>query len=121
MGVLQNCMDLVTFEPDSYSGTCHVRNWIISMEVQVTDTQEKENPVLTTFPLIKAVHEVSYMVVCKLLGSFFWISRNLDIRYLELPVTFLASTCCLHITQSDSNEWILKNPHINRRTVDEDI
>jgi hypothetical protein len=113
--VLQNCMNLLKVEPGSDSDTCHDGNQVTNIKVgEVTDVQEDEDPLLRTFPVIEAEHEVSIMNVCTLLGSF--------LRYLELPAIFLISLCLsTHITQLHSSEWILKKPHINRRTENQDI
>jgi hypothetical protein len=64
MLVLQNCMDLVKVEPGSDSETCHDGNHFIAIKVEkATDIQEEDDPVLTTFPVIKAEDVVSCMYV----------------------------------------------------------
>jgi hypothetical protein len=59
MLVLQNCMDLLEVVPGSYIETCHDENHVLDIKVEdVIDVQEDEHPVLITFPVIKAEHEV---------------------------------------------------------------
>jgi hypothetical protein len=70
MVVLQNCMDLLQGVPGSDSETCpmpsHDGNQVICMKVDVTDTQEEEDPLLITFTAIKDEHGVSCMFMCVL-------------------------------------------------------
>jgi hypothetical protein len=66
--VLQNCKDFLKGEPDSSSETCittHDGNQVIDVKVEeVSDTQEVEDPLLTTLPEIKSEREVSFVYVC---------------------------------------------------------
>jgi hypothetical protein len=55
--VLQNCMDLLKVEPESYSETCLIPSHDGNQEV--TSVQE-EDPSLM-FPVIKAEHQVSFV------------------------------------------------------------
>jgi hypothetical protein len=86
MVVLQNYMNLLKVEPGSDSETCHDGNQVIDVKVEeVMDIQEEEDPVLITFPAIKAEHEVSFMPWCTLLGSF--------LIYPGFDIVFLISIC----------------------------
>jgi hypothetical protein len=75
MVVLQNCFDLLKVVPGSYSETSltssHDGNQVINIKVEdFADTQEEEDPLLIKLPVMKSEHEVSYMSVCTLLGTF---------------------------------------------------
>jgi hypothetical protein len=91
MVVLQNCLDLPKFIPDSYHETYltpHDEYQAISIKVEeVTVTQEDDDPLLITFPEINAEHEVSFMVFYPLLSPFH--------KYPELDIVFLISISCL--------------------------
>ncbi|PNF26354.1 hypothetical protein B7P43_G01757, partial [Cryptotermes secundus] len=57
----KNCMDFLTVEPGSSSEACptssHDGNQIIDIKVEVSDTQDVEDPLLITLSEIKAEHE----------------------------------------------------------------
>jgi hypothetical protein len=62
-------MDFLKGEPDSSSETCITSqdgNEVIDIKVEVSDTEEVEDPLLITLPEIKSEHEVSCacMSVC---------------------------------------------------------
>jgi hypothetical protein len=62
--ILQNCTDLLKVELGSCSEacltSCHDGNEVIDIKVEeVVDREEEEDPLLITFPVIKAEHEVS--------------------------------------------------------------
>lgn len=66
--VLQNCSNLPEVVPGSYSETfltsSHDENQVIDIKVEVAkDIEEEEDPLLITFPVTKAEHEVSWMSV----------------------------------------------------------
>jgi hypothetical protein len=70
-------MDFLKVAPGSNSEACPTSSCVgsLSMSIKVelvTDIQKEEekDPLLLTFPVIKAEHEVSYMCVCLLLGTF---------------------------------------------------
>jgi hypothetical protein len=63
--VLQNCMASLKIEPGSISETCptssHDGDQIIDIKVEVSDTQQVEDPLLIALPEIKPEHKVSCM------------------------------------------------------------
>jgi predicted metal-binding protein len=87
--VLQNCMDFLKVEPvfsdESCPASSHDGTQVIDIKVEVSDTQEVEDPLLITLPGIKAEHEVSCMSTYPSLGTFH--------RYLELCIVFPISIC----------------------------
>jgi hypothetical protein len=87
--VLQNCMDFLKVEPGLSDESCpvssHDGNQIIDIKVEVSDTQEIEDPLLITSPEIKAEYEVSCISTCPSLGAFH--------RYPELGIVFPISAC----------------------------
>jgi hypothetical protein len=66
---LQNCIHFLKAAPGSHSDThvtyahdgCQLND--IKNEY-ITDIQEEQDPLLTTYPLIKSEHEVSCVCVC---------------------------------------------------------
>lgn len=71
MVVLQNFMDSLKVVPGPCNQTCHDENQVINIKAEeVTDFQEEEDSFITTFPEIKVEHEVSFMGVCMLVGTF---------------------------------------------------
>ncbi|XP_033606108.1 uncharacterized protein LOC111875794 isoform X2 [Cryptotermes secundus] len=56
-----NCMDFLKVDPGLSDGTCptssHDATQVIDIKVEVSDTQEVEDPLLITLPEIKAEHE----------------------------------------------------------------
>jgi hypothetical protein len=62
--LLQNCINLLKVVPGScnetYLTSPHDGNQVMNVKAEVTDVPEEvEDPLLTTFPVIKAEHEVS--------------------------------------------------------------
>jgi hypothetical protein len=71
MVVLQNCMDSLKVECGSDSETCHDGNQVIDIKVEeITGIQAEDDPVLITFPVIKAEDEVSCLSICNFLAHF---------------------------------------------------
>jgi hypothetical protein len=65
MLVSQNCMGFMKVEPGSDSDSCHDGNQVIDTKAEdVTDVQEDEDPMLITFPVIKAEQEVCLCIHC---------------------------------------------------------
>jgi hypothetical protein len=91
--LLQNCLDILKVEPGSVSETCPATsrngNQIIDVKVEVSDTQEEQDPLLISLPEIKAEYEVSCMCACPMLSTFK--------KYSELYIVFIISVC-LHLT-----------------------
>jgi hypothetical protein len=87
--LLQNCMDILKVEPGSISETCptssHDGDQIIDVKVEVSDTQEEQDPLLIQLSEIKAENEVSCMCACPMLSRFE--------KYLELYIIFIISVC----------------------------
>jgi hypothetical protein len=87
--VLQNCMDFLKVEPGLSDETCpassHEGDQVIDIKVEVSDTQEVEDPLLITLPEIKAEHEVSCMAACPLLSIYH--------IYPELCIVFPVLIC----------------------------
>lgn len=64
MLALQNCINSLKVEPGSDSEMCRDGNQVIDKRVEeVRDTTVEENPMMKTFPVIKAEDEVSYICV----------------------------------------------------------
>jgi hypothetical protein len=69
--VFQKCVSLVELQPGLYSEPCHDGNQCIDIKVEeVADIKEEEDPLQAVFPVLKTEHEVSFMSVCPLLGTF---------------------------------------------------
>jgi hypothetical protein len=105
--VLQNSMDFVKVEPGLSDESCpassHDGNQTIDIKVEVSDTQEMEDPLLMVLPEIKAEHEVSCMSTCPSLGTFQ--------RYPELcivfPISAFLSTSLLKGSLRSASEWCI--------------
>jgi hypothetical protein len=80
--VLQICTDFMKVEPGSISETCPAFSYDGD---HIIDIKVEEDPMPINFPGIKAEHEVSFMSVCPLLGTFY--------IYLDLCIVFLISVC----------------------------
>jgi hypothetical protein len=62
MMVLQNCMDFLRVVPGE---TCHDGNQVFSMDSEdVRDTQDDEDPLMITCPVMKPEHEVCLWIRC---------------------------------------------------------
>jgi hypothetical protein len=65
--ILQNSMDFLKVEPGSSSETCptsHDGDQVSDIKVEASDTEEVEDPLLVTLPVIKTESEVSCMYAC---------------------------------------------------------
>jgi hypothetical protein len=77
--ILQSCTDLLKVELGSCNEacvtSCHDGNEVINIKVEeVLDTEEEEDPLLITFPVINSEHEVSSMYLpsfMSLMGDFY--------------------------------------------------
>lgn len=84
--ILQISTDVVEVGPDLYNETC-VASSCDGYEatdtnvVQISDTEDDDEPVLVIYSSVKAECKVSCMLVCPLLGIFH--------RYPELPVCLI--------------------------------
>jgi hypothetical protein len=82
--VLQNCTDFLKVEPGLGDETCPMSSrdgdQVIDIKVEVSDTQEVEDPLLITLPEIKSEHEVSRMPACPPLSRYH-ISPVLSFSY----------------------------------------
>jgi hypothetical protein len=64
--VLQNYVDLLKVEPGSYNETfltSHDGSQVHSMNVEVTNVQDENDPLLISLPVIKAEHEVRCLCI----------------------------------------------------------
>jgi hypothetical protein len=88
--VFQDCSNLTEHEPGEYREPYYDVSQFLHVKIEeVTHIQEEEedDPLAVPFPVIKT-HEVSFMSVCPLSGTFH--------RYLDLPVLFMLHTCHPH-------------------------
>jgi hypothetical protein len=94
-------MNFLKVEPGSDSETCHVGNQVIDIKIEeVTDIKVEVDPVLITFPVIKAEDEVS----CTSAYSVNHISQICTTSYcLSCHHLFV-----IHMKQLHCNERILK-------------
>jgi hypothetical protein len=90
--VFQDCVSLPEVVPVPYIEQCHYGNQFIHINVEeIADIQEEEqeveaeDPLALTFPVVNTEHEVSFMSVCQLLGTFY--------RWLDPFVLILFQTC----------------------------
>jgi hypothetical protein len=67
-------------EPGEYSEPYDVSQFL---HVKIEE-EEEDDPPAVPFPVIKTQHEVSFMSVCPLSGTFH--------RYVDLPVLFMLHT-----------------------------
>jgi hypothetical protein len=88
--VLQNFMDFLKVEPELSDEICpvssHDGDRVIGIKVEVSDTQDAEDPLLVSLPEIKAEHEVSCMPACPLLRTF----PDIQNYVLSFPSPFIS-------------------------------